>query len=256
MSREEFMNELEYLLQDIPDEEKRDAIEYYRDYLDEAGPEMEEQVIHEFGSPERIAALIRSDLSGHLEDGGEFTENGYEDPRFKDPNYQVAKRYDLPEERERQKKSTRERRQGAKEEKVENPREENKPWTNSVLKVALIIVLVIAAFPVLLGVGGGMFGLLVGLAALLLSLLLAAGALTLGAVIAGVALVVFGVVHMAVSLLNGVLCVGLGLAFLGVGWLLLALSIAFYGKFIPWVIGGIVNFFNGLINGGRRKKKA
>ena len=96
MNREEFMKELEYLLSDIPDEDKAEAIGYYRDYLEEAGDENEEAAIKEFGSPERIAAIIRSDLSGHLEDGGEFTEKGYQDERFRDPNYQVAKRYDLP----------------------------------------------------------------------------------------------------------------------------------------------------------------
>ena len=37
MNREEFMKELEYLLSDIPDEEKAEAIGYYRDYLEEAG---------------------------------------------------------------------------------------------------------------------------------------------------------------------------------------------------------------------------
>ena len=77
MSREEFMRRLEYLLSDIPDEEKSDAIGYYRDYLEEAGWENEEQVIKDFGSPERIAAIIRTEISGNLEDGGEFTEKGY-----------------------------------------------------------------------------------------------------------------------------------------------------------------------------------
>ena len=98
MTGEAFMRELEYLLQDVQDEEKDEALQYYRDYFDEAGPENEEQVIREFGSPERIAAIVRSDISGHLEDGGEFTESGYQDERFKDPNYQVAKHYDLPPE--------------------------------------------------------------------------------------------------------------------------------------------------------------
>ena len=54
-------------------------------------------MIREFGSPERVAAIIRSDLDGNLENGGEFTESGYQDERFREPNYQVAKRMDLPE---------------------------------------------------------------------------------------------------------------------------------------------------------------
>lgn len=98
MRKEEFMRELEYLLQDIPDEEKEDAVAYYRDYLEEAGPENEEAVIRDFGSPERIAAMIRCDINGTLEEGGSFTDQGYEDERFRDPNYQIVKRMDLPEE--------------------------------------------------------------------------------------------------------------------------------------------------------------
>ena len=39
MKKEIFLERLEALLQDIPEEEKRDAIDYYRDYLEEAGPE-------------------------------------------------------------------------------------------------------------------------------------------------------------------------------------------------------------------------
>ena len=70
MNRETFMKDLEYLLQDIPDEEKADALSYYADYLEEAGPENEEKVLKEFGSPERIAAIIRADLKGDLESGG------------------------------------------------------------------------------------------------------------------------------------------------------------------------------------------
>ena len=96
MSKEEFMKNLEYLLSDIPEEEKKDALDYYLDYLEEAG-DMADKAMEEFGSPERIAAIIRSDIRGDLKDGGSFTEVGYEDERFRDPNYQVAKRYDLPE---------------------------------------------------------------------------------------------------------------------------------------------------------------
>ena len=88
MRKDVFINEMEYLLQDIPDEDKADAIAYYQDYLEEAGPGNEEKVIQDFGSPERIAAIIRADISGNLKDGGEFTEKGYEDERFLEPNFQ------------------------------------------------------------------------------------------------------------------------------------------------------------------------
>ena len=37
MRKEEFFDKLEYLLQDIPDQDREDALDYYRDYLAEAG---------------------------------------------------------------------------------------------------------------------------------------------------------------------------------------------------------------------------
>ena len=97
MSRAEFMEKLEYLLQDLSQEDREDGIAFYRDYLDEAGPEREQEVLREFGSPERIASIIRSNLKMDLEDGGIFTENGFEDERFRDPGYQVVKRKELPD---------------------------------------------------------------------------------------------------------------------------------------------------------------
>ena len=100
MRKDEFFDKLEYLLQDIPDQDREDALAYYRDYLAEAGSGNEEAAIEDFGSPERAAAIIRADLAGNLNDGGSFKDRGYEDERFRDPGYQVAKRLDLPEERE------------------------------------------------------------------------------------------------------------------------------------------------------------
>ena len=91
MSKDEFMKRVEYLLSDLPEEETRDALDYYRDYLEEAG-EAAEETMREFGSPERIASIIRSDLQGNLADGGEFTDAGYTDERFREPNFQLARR--------------------------------------------------------------------------------------------------------------------------------------------------------------------
>ena len=45
MSRAEFMEKLEYLLQDLSQEDREDGIAFYRDYLDEAGPEREQEVL-------------------------------------------------------------------------------------------------------------------------------------------------------------------------------------------------------------------
>lgn len=62
MNREEYLRRLSYLLQDLPEEEYKDALEYYEDYFEEAGPDREQEVIRELGRPERIAAMIRDSV--------------------------------------------------------------------------------------------------------------------------------------------------------------------------------------------------
>ena len=60
MNREQFMKQLSYLLQDISDEDRTDALDYYENYLDEAGFGYETDITNELGSPERIAAITVS----------------------------------------------------------------------------------------------------------------------------------------------------------------------------------------------------
>lgn len=79
MNRTEFMERLERLLWDIPEQERREALQYYNDYFDDAGPENEAQVIRELGSPARVAETIRQGMS----ENGEYTERGFEDTRFR-----------------------------------------------------------------------------------------------------------------------------------------------------------------------------
>ena len=63
MNRVEFMGQLERLLWDIPESDRLDALRYYNDYFDEAGPENEAQVIQKLGSPGKVAATIKADLN-------------------------------------------------------------------------------------------------------------------------------------------------------------------------------------------------
>ena len=78
MNRREFMAQLERLLGELPESERVEALRFYNDYFDEAGPENEAGVIQELGSPGRVAAVIRANLDGN-QDRGEFTEQGYRD---------------------------------------------------------------------------------------------------------------------------------------------------------------------------------
>ena len=76
MSRKEFMERLEKLLEDISDSEREEALQYYNDYFDDAGVENEAEVIRELVSPEQVAQKIKAGLS---DSAAEFSEQGYRD---------------------------------------------------------------------------------------------------------------------------------------------------------------------------------
>ena len=55
------MQSLEKLLAALPAEERRDALDYYDEYFDAAGPDREAETLAELGSPEEVAQKILED---------------------------------------------------------------------------------------------------------------------------------------------------------------------------------------------------
>ncbi|MCC8026731.1 MAG: DUF1700 domain-containing protein [Clostridium sp.] len=249
MTRDEYMKELEYLLQDIQDEDKEDALQYYRDYFDEAGPQKEEEIIDELGSPERIASMIRCDIAGHLERGGEFTENGYQDERFRDPNFQLARRYDLPEEQG----GTEAGRQdyGGPAGQTQENRRKASPRTSGPLKVILWVILILAASPFLIGLGGGLLGIAAGAGGILIAIMAVTGVMTVAMAATGIVMIPVGIITIFSHPLDGIMTAGTGLAFMGLGFLFLALSVLFYGRFLPWLFRVIIDGISRLFHRGR-----
>ena len=91
MNKESFLKELSFLLSDLEEDEKKEALQYYQDYFDEAGPEREQEILAHIGSPEKAASEIKNGLFGDP-DRGEYTERGYYDERF-DEYHCVPDRY-------------------------------------------------------------------------------------------------------------------------------------------------------------------
>lgn len=73
MNRNDFLRRLEILLSDISKEERDEALQYYRDYFEDAGAEHEAEVIRELESPEKVAETIKADLKREFqaEDGAQ-----------------------------------------------------------------------------------------------------------------------------------------------------------------------------------------
>ncbi|MDO5422616.1 MAG: DUF1700 domain-containing protein [Eubacteriales bacterium] len=86
MSKAEYLDRLAWLLSDIPEGEREEALTYYRDYFEDAGERSEEEVIATLGSPEKVAAMIREGISGADPLAGAYTEQGYVDERYREDN--------------------------------------------------------------------------------------------------------------------------------------------------------------------------
>lgn len=63
MNRLQFMMELRQRLQQLPPEELNNAVLYYSEYFDDAGPENEEKIAQDLGSPADVASQILSDYA-------------------------------------------------------------------------------------------------------------------------------------------------------------------------------------------------
>lgn len=92
MDRAQFMEQLKKLLSDISEAERLEALDYYENYFDDAGPENEAAVIRELGSPGKVAAIIKADLKESNDGYAEYTERGYEDSRNRE-HTQVPDKY-------------------------------------------------------------------------------------------------------------------------------------------------------------------
>lgn len=65
MNRTEYMRQLESLLQNISATEREEALQYYNEYFNDAGPENEQNVIEALGNPAKVAENIKKDIFGN-----------------------------------------------------------------------------------------------------------------------------------------------------------------------------------------------
>lgn len=68
MTKESYLAELAHHLKKLPKDDYQNAMAYYTEYFEEAGPENEAQVIEELGTPKEVAAeLVQALLQGNAE---------------------------------------------------------------------------------------------------------------------------------------------------------------------------------------------
>lgn len=214
MNRTEFMRQLEALLQDISFAERKEALQYYDDYFNDAGEENEQDVIAALGTPARVAQNIKRELSGNS------GENIYE--RASANRNEIVK-YGQPAVREEKEES-------------KSNKSENKLSTEMII---LIVVLCILASPLLLGVGSGALGILAGAVASWFALILGFGAVAIVLICVMFVLVIGGILCLVSSPIQGIGVIGGGLICGGLGLLSLMLTVAMAGIATPAICRGI-----------------
>ena len=218
MRREEFLEKLEMLLDDVSLEERDEAMAFYRSYFEEAGEGNEEAVLAELESPEKVAEIIKRDLGmvtvAECEDT--YKQAASEDTA-QDESYNPYGNYEYSQqtEQEKEKKNTG--------------------------MLILIVIIAILTSPGWIGILAGVIGTLFGLAVSLV-------AITFAMFVVGVAFVGLGIAMMT-GLASAVVSVPAGLAFAGSGFIILAIAllllmgcVGIFGKFIPWAVKSICNF--------------
>ncbi len=177
MNRIEFMTELAALLQDVPVEERKEAMQYYNDYFDDAGEE-EKDVVKELGSPAKVAENIKKDLGIQTEISSGGAQN-------------TGANYTGAQDARAQNNGT----QNVGTQNVGTQEQSNHIW-----KIVLIVLVVIFGLPLLLGIGGGVLGLLAGIIATVFAVILTAVLVVITGVLAIVAGVTFLITEPAVGL--------------------------------------------------------
>lgn len=168
MNKKEFISRLSQKIDMLPYEEKKNALSYYEEILDDAGPEQEESVISGFGPIDELAENI-------LRDSGYFIETN-----------------EKQDKTDYQQNST---------QNNQNPQNTN-TTNNSGISRGWLIVLIIVSFPFWIPVVATFFGLLIGLIGAVFGISIACFAVPVGLFIAGcvtlpsspvIALLLFGI---------------------------------------------------------------
>lgn len=280
MSRKEFMEQLEKLLMDIPQEERLEALTYYHGYFEDAGAENEESIIRELESPEAVAAIIKADIG--MEEQKKYTETGYSDARFEQKEEMIRRTADRQTNEQEMAGNGygganssgpsgygSGRAQSARASGYGNGGTQNSGASgygsagsqnnrnagnqgDRTLKVVLLVIVAVFTSPIWLGLLAAGAGILLGIAGTVLGCLVALTAVVLAFYVIGFLLAGLGVGAFTV----GGIATGCGLS--AAGLILLALAIVgtvgcvwLFGKFLPWLVRGLVSLCSRPFQGRR-----
>ena len=223
MNRVDFLAELEQRLSGIPEEERQAAIQYYADYLADAGEENEAEAIRELGSPEKAAESIKADYYGT-----EFDESRFNHKDYMEKYGQRSGQGADPENRAGDAAGSADYGNA--------PAQKNSPWTSRGLKILLIILIAIVVWPITLGVAGVVLGAAAAVFFFFAGLVIAAIAI----MISGGVVAVTGIALLVIPP-AGMIVIGVGILLFVLGLIATAGTVKLCIIVYPAMIRGFVN---------------
>ena len=230
MSKNEFLNQLSTLLSDISPEERDEAITYYREYIEDAGLENEEAIMEELGTPQEVAAEIKSGIFNKNNQEIDYSSGSNKVKNSPEPYFSTNQNNDTY---------------------YSNQPAQQASNSKSSHKIVLIILAIFGAIllsPVWLGLLASIFGVLVGLLATVFGLIFGFGVAGVICFVVGTALFIWGFPTILHNALAGVALIGAGLVVAALGILFLLFTGWLCIGVIPWFIRCISKLIHRLTN--------
>ncbi|MDO5020342.1 MAG: DUF1700 domain-containing protein [Lachnospiraceae bacterium] len=207
MNRFEYMRRLEDLLSDISPSEKEEALTYYNDYFNDAGQENEQQVIEELGSPEQVAAGVKEGLGlqtyDRVQDSPEGGKNQNQSAQIGTDGNAGAQNTGS---------------QNAFSQNSQIPPQPQQKKSKPAWEIALIVIGLIFASPLILALICVIFALIISVFSLIFGLLIGFGAAALALYVTAFVCALLGLVVLPVNVLvsgallgSGCLCAAAGI---------------------------------------------
>lgn len=226
MKKAEFMNELARLLQNIPENERVEALNYYEEYFNDAGEENEQNVLEELESPQKVADNIKDGLRANMDARDNMQGSGANSAQQSGAAYQNGTSY-----------------QGSTIYQGNTFYQNGKPGVSDGLPgwaIALIVIGVILFSPVIIGLIGSVIAIAAAVLVSLFAFVIGVGGGGIALIVAGIAMVGSGLFHIISTPFVGIALAGGGLLCLAIGILFIIATVLLCGYAIPAVIKGII----------------
>ena len=228
MGKELFLDKLEWLLSDISQEEREEAILFYRSYFEEAGAENEAFVLAELGSPEKVAEAIKRDLGmvtvkefQHTDEEKRKTDKYVEKKQQEYGNQKQSDAYERYSEN--------------------NQTKADRKKKDRFLMIFICIIGILTA-PGWLGIVLGIMGSMIGIAAAFVAVIAAM-------FVVGFVFISLGItMATSISIAPGLFFIGTGFLLLAIGLLFLVLSGFIFGRLYPWLWKTICSLWKKFLN--------